>query len=816
MRKTLLNSLLGAAALLSSGVSFAASGGPDGFGYTWKDSNEPGGPAYNWIEIATPAGGSGTLRTAIACDDCHEAGVSLGFNFPYYGTNFNTISMSSNGTVYFENVYLGLSNSCMPGTPGYTMMQYNFIAHMWDDLAPNYQGGVYTQAFPNYFVIEYYDIVPCCSAGDGDTWQVILFRNGNILMQYKELSNQGLQSDFTVGIQNDPATGLQYKCDAAGIPLANGRAILFSPPSFSCTSVSQNLLPPTSAICGSGSVVLSAGNTSIAQMWSTNATTPTITVSSAGSYNVTVLDTNGCSLRDTTNVVVASLPTPSLGSDVTVCGSTVLDANIAGMNYLWSDNSTNQTLTVTSSGTYSVVVTDPATGCTDDDDVIVTVNALPVVALGSDITQCEGTATLDAGNPGQSYLWSDNSSAQTLVVNATGTYYVTVTDISTSCSSADTIDVTINTNPVVNLGADTATCAMAVTLDAGNAGLNFLWSDMSTNQMASAMVSGTYYVDVTDPMTGCMGSDTIDVAINANPVVNLGGDQTQCGGTVTLDAGNPGFIYMWLDSSATQTVTAASTGTYAVVVTDPATGCSGTDSVMVTINATLTVDLGADTTTCGGTVVLDAGPFLSVDFLWSDSTTAQTLTVSTSGSYYVTVVDTATGCTGTDTVSVTINSLPNVTFTLSSGTLCADDASLTLSGGLPAGGTYSGPGVTAGIFDPSVGAGNHTITYMYTDVNGCSNSATQSITVSACVGINEQSADAVRIYPNPSTGLLTIVSGSPENVVTVFNAIGETVMTQQSNTTQVTIDLSAQTNGIYFVQVTNESGTHYEKVVLQK
>lgn len=815
MKKNLLLTLLGAAALISPMASFAASGGPDSYGYTWKDSNEPGGPAYNWIEIATPLGGSGTLRTAIACDDCHEANVPLGFTFPYYGTNMTAVSMSSNGTVYFENVYLGLSNSCMPGTPGYTMTQYNFIAHMWDDLAPNYQGGIYTQQFPNYFVIEYYDIVPCCATGDGDTWEVILFSNGNILMQYKELSNQGLQSDFTVGIQNNPTTGLQYKCDAAGIPLANGRAILFSPPTVNCSTISQNLFPPTTAMCTPASVVLSAGSTSIAQVWSTAATTPTITVNTAGSYSVYTLDVTGCTFRDTTSVVAYTPPVADLGVDQSVCGSTTLDPQVAGMNYLWSDNSTNPTLTVTTSGTYSVVVTDPVSGCTDDDDIIVTINAFPVVALGSDVTQCEGSVTLDAGNPGETFLWSDNSTAQTLVVSASGTYAVTVTSAA-MCSSSDTINVTINSNPVVDLGADTASCATAILLDASNAGLNFQWNDMSTGQTLSAMTSGTYYVDVTDPVTGCMGSDTIDVAINANPTVNLGADQTQCGGSVMLDAGNAGALFMWSDSSATQMITVSSSGTYSVMVTDPLTGCMNSDTVSVTINSTLTVDLGPDTSSCGGTIVLDAGPILFVDFMWSDSTTAQTLTVGTSGSYYVTVTDSATGCTGTDTVVVTINTLPNVTLMMPSSTPCVDDASITLSGGSPAGGTYSGPGVTAGVFDPSVGAGNHTIVYTYTDANGCTNSATQPITVNACVGIAEHETNTVSIYPNPSTGLITIKSNSALNTVTVLNAIGETVMTQQSNTSRIAVDLSAQPDGVYFIQVNNTNGTYFEKVVLQK
>lgn len=812
MKQKTLSSFFAAAALFCSSASFAASGGPDSYGYRWKDSNEPGGPAYNWIEIATPAGGSGTYRNGVNCDDCHEANIPLGFNFPYYGVNMSNIAIGSNGTVYFEDVYLGLSNSCIPGTPSYSMSQYRFIAHLWDDLAPNYQGGVYTQAFPNYFVIEFYDIVPCCSPGDGDTWQVILFSNGNILMQYKELSYQGLFNSFTVGIQNSPSVGLQYKCDAAGYPLASGRAILFSPPTVNCNN-SVSLFPPTTPLCSGGSVVLSAGATSIAQTWSNAATTPTITVNAAGNFHVAALDVTGCTIRDTTSVVVFASPVANLGPDATACGSVTLNPNVANMNYLWSDNSTNATLTVSTSGTYSVVVTDPASGCSDDDQIVVTINPLPVNSLGMDITQCGGPVTLNAGNPGLNYQWNDNSTAQTLNVNASGTYYVTVTNAMTMCSNSDTIMVTINANPVVDLGADTTACGSLV-LDAGNAGMDYLWSDASTSQTLSALMSGVYSVEVTDPATGCATNDTISLTLNSTPVVNLGGDQTHCG-SLLLDAGNPGMDYLWSDNSTMQTLNVTSTGSYAVEVTDITTGCSGWDSAMITINTALVVDLGGDTMFCGTSFVLDAGN-QGASFLWSDNSTSQTLTVSSNGTYYVTVTDPNTGCMGTDTIMATLNALPTVTFSLPPVSPCEDDASLTLSGGAPAGGVYSGPGVTAGSFDPSVGAGTHTITYTYTDANGCPNSATQAITVDACTGIREYAASPISVYPNPSTGVLTIESNSSANIVTVFNTIGETVMAQQMNTSRLVLDLSAQTNGIYFVQVTNANGTYFEKVVLQK
>jgi hypothetical protein len=813
MKKQLLTALACFTLLAPAVTLHAATGGPDTYGYTWIDSNEPGGPVYNWIEIATPEGGSGTYRSGINCDDCHEANIPLGFSFPYYGTPMTTVSIGSNGVVYFENVYLGLSNSCMPGTPGYTMAQYNFIAHLWDDLAPNYQGGIYTQAFPNYFVIEYYNIVPCCATGDGDTWQVILFRNGNILMQYKELSNQGLQSDFTVGIQNNPTTGLQYKCDATGIPLASGRAILFSPPTFNCTSVSQNIFGSNPGFCPGGSLLLSAGPTSIAQSWSTGPVTPTISVNTAGAYSVVVLDTNGCTIRDTANVVAFTAPAANIGPDVTQCGSALLDAGVSGMNYAWSESSVTQTISVTASGMYSVIVTDLSTGCTDNDTVNVLINPLPLNSLGVDVTQCGGMVTLDAGNAGMNYLWDDASVLQTRTVSATGTYYVTVTDPMTSCSNSDTISVVINPVPAVTLGADIIMCGNMVTLDAGNTGLDYLWSDNSTNQTLMVMMSGNYSVDVTDPNTGCTGSDSIAVTLNPNPVVDLGPETAQCGGTVVLDAGNAGANFMWSDSSTTQTLTIDSSALVTVWVTDPMTSCWSYDTINVMINPLPVVSLGSDTILCGSSLVLDAGN-QGMNYLWSDSSAAQTLTITSSGTYAVTVTDPNTLCSSTDVITITLNTLPTVTFTLAAGTICVDDANLTLTGGSPSGGVYSGTSVAAGSFDPSIGAGTYTITYTYTDSLGCSDNATQTVTVSACVGIEEQTTNAVRMYPNPANAALNIESSETENTVTIFNTVGELVFAQQFNS-RMTVDFSTLADGVYVVHVNNAQGNHVQKITVQ-
>jgi len=273
---------------------------------------------------------------------------------------------------------------------------------------------------------------------------------------------------------------------------------------------------------------------------------------------------------------------------------------------------------------------------------------------------------------------------------------------------------------------------------------------------------------------------------------------------------------MWSDSSVAQTLNVSNTGTYYVDVTDPGTGCMGTDTIEVAIHHAVGVTLGNDIEQCGGTATLDAGN-TGLDFLWSDSSTTQMITVSASGMYSVTVTDTTTGCAGMDTISVTIHTPPTVSFTSTVDTVCVDDASFVLSGGSPAGGMYSGTGVSGGNFNPATGAGSYTITYTYTDANSCTDMATHLIVVDACVGFDELALAGVRLFPNPTNGLLNIETGSNETVlVEVLNALGEVIAKEQLSNGLTKLDLSTRSNGLYFVKISIGENSRMEKVLLQR
>ncbi|MEM1321864.1 MAG: hypothetical protein AAGG75_16510, partial [Bacteroidota bacterium] len=218
------------------------------------------------------------------------------------------------------------------------------------------------------------------------------------------------------------------------------------------------------SVCQGSPVVLDAINNSpfaCAFLWSDGSTDAIRTVipMDTTTYSVTITDIHGCTASDERTINTLPLPLVDLGNDTSFCQgqSIMLDAGNAGANFVWSTAETSQTIVVTSSGNYSVTVTD-ANGCSAVDDIDVTVHPLPVVALGNDTAFCSGgVMTLDAGNTGASFVWSTTETSQTIVVTSSGNYSVSVTDAN-GCSAVDDIDVTVHPLPVVALGNDTAFC----------------------------------------------------------------------------------------------------------------------------------------------------------------------------------------------------------------------------------------------------------------------------------------------------------------------------------------------------------------------
>lgn len=311
---------------------------------------------------------------------------------------------------------------------------------------------------------------------------------------------------------------------------------------------------------------------------------------------------------------------------------------------------TGLTLDYVPTGTFTIFVrgeggcVGTAGSCTSESITVVEIKP----NLGTDQQVCNGSITLDAGAGMDSYSWSNGSVNQNINVNTTGVYAVTVTN--GGCSGSDTVSIEVD-ELTVDLGPDQTVCNTNVFLSAGSGADTYTWSNGASSESLTITPSdptGAYSVTVTKG--SCTVSDTVEVNI-IQPQVDLGSDTNVCGSTsLSLDAGTADS-YSWNSGETTQTITISSAGSYAVTVTQ--SGCTASDQISVTFDS-IEVDLGGDIFVCNQNFVeLDAGP--ANRYTWSTTETTQTIQISTSGVYSVSIQK--DGCTDQDTVEVVFQEL---------------------------------------------------------------------------------------------------------------------------------------------------------------
>lgn len=570
-------------------------------------------------------------------------------------------------------------------------------------------------------------------------------------------------------------------------------------------------LPP--AVCQGDTVTLDPGQNFATYLWNDLSTGSTLTVTTDGFYSVSVADSNGCTASGSVLVIFEQVPVVDLGSDLTLCGGSqiTLDAGTGFFTYLWSDGSFGQTLDVTTAGVYSVTVSFGG-GCTGTDEIVVTTE--PFISLGPDATGCSGSdITLDPGSGYTTYLWSNGSTSQTINVNTAGTYTVTVTDIN-GCINSDEIMVSFNTAPVVSLGNDIQTCdGDIIALNAGTGFFNYQWSDGSAGEFIQVSASGTYTVTVTD-FSGCTGTDDINVTFNALPVIQLGNDTVVCNGTtLVLDAGAGLSTYLWSDGSSGQQLSVTPPGSYSVTVTD-VNGCSNTDTINIGTLALPIVSLIGDTTLCDGdSILVDAGSGFTT-YLWSDGSSSQNLNITSAGIYTVTVTD-ANNCQSSSQVQIGYYApLPIPTITQNGNTLISSSPSgnqwYSIPGGLI-------PGATGNTYEPGQ---NGTFYLIVTDtVTGCVSEPSFDY-IFLFDGISETGGLSFGLSPNPVATELNITLGdipAGEVSIQVADLSGKVVISVAENSGPAfKLDLSALSQGVYYVKVATSRSTGVRKVVVAR
>ncbi len=291
-------------------------GGPDAYGHTWIDSDEPNGPVFSWIDITGP----GTPVNLY--DDSYAGPFSIGFPFEFYGTSYNELYIGSNGILTFGSGSSSLGNTGLPDTS----TPNNLIAVWWDDMNPDTGGSVYYyfDASNNYFVVSYIG-VPRYSSYGSHTFQAILYPNGKIKLQYGVMDPGGYYEELrsaTIGIENSSGTdGLQvvynadYMHDSLAIEIDRGW--LFVSPASGVVPPHSNLIAPVTFDGTSLNIGTYTGTVHLSSNDSLNplVNIPVVfNVGSGGTPNIVITPTSFADSLASDSTVSKSLKTKNTGT----------------------------------------------------------------------------------------------------------------------------------------------------------------------------------------------------------------------------------------------------------------------------------------------------------------------------------------------------------------------------------------------------------------------------------------------------------------------------------------------------------------------
>lgn len=532
--------------------------------------------------------------------------------------------------------------------------------------------------------------------------------------------------------------------------------------------------------------------------------------------------------------------TSAMYSVPTVAGATSYTWTVPAGSSVTAGQGTDM-VTITAgatSGTISVTA-DNSCGSSPATTFTLTINPLPAVtATAASGTICDGATETLTASGASSYVWSSGGTAATenVMPSASTTYTVTGTD-GNGCDNTATVSVTVNPLPVVTATVSSLTICAGTndTLTASGA-MAYSWSSggNASVEVFAPVADATVTVTGTDA-NGCMNTASVVITVNALPaVMATAASAALCSGDSTLLTASGAASYSWSTGgmNATEMVVPAGTTTYTVTGND-SLGCSNSSTVTVVVNDNPVVTIvPGPQSGCAPLCVsfTSNGSPSCVTSLWdfadasTDNTQNPVHCFQAGGTYNVSYLCTdANGCTGTMTTPVVVYTAPIATLSAATTSSCLSDGPVTLTGS-PAGGTYSGPGVTGNSYSPATaGLGSHTISYVYADSNGCSDSANVTMTVNACTGIGELGAPgAVTIFPNPNNGAFTlnVNSNTGDLLIEITDLEGRVVFVSTENNVNAgfskEISLDHAATGVYLLKLTANGQQTVQRISVQR
>ena len=582
-------------------------------------------------------------------------------------------------------------------------------------------------------------------------------------------------------------------------------------------------------ICSGEGAALST-NSLGSYLWSTGAETPSITVNTPGNYSVTVSLPNGCSSSASVNVTTASLPTPAISGNTTICqGETATLVATGGTSYQWSAMGQGNSITVTEAGTYTVTATN-AQGCSATASTYVTVNPLPNITISGNTAVCQGNTTTLVANGAQSYLWNTGSTNAAISVGSAGNFIVTgysaqgctssnsvyveiyptyntpvshsmcqgetynffgqnLTNAGTyshtlytqnGCDSIITLTLSVRDLPVVTINGNTTICQGETATLVATGGTSYQWSAMGQGNSITVTEAGTYTVTATNAQ-GCSATASTYVTVNPLPNITISGNTSVCQGNTTTLVANGAATYQWSNGVSGAVNTIGTFGIYTVTGIS-AEGCSNTASATVVVYQLPVLNISGDTELCSGeTTTLTANG--AATYLWNNGTTDAALTTSAAGTYTVIGTD-EHGCYSTASIDVAVN-YPSSTEV----TVVECDS-------------YEWQGITR------TESGDYTWTGQ--TAAGCDSVVTLHLTItpSDTTGIITYNDGIFAVYPNPTSGIVTLqltpetCNRKPE--IQMFDIYGQRLHVMPVRGERTQIDMTSYAPGVYLIKLVGD------------
>jgi hypothetical protein len=328
----------------------------------------------------------------------------------------------------------------------------------------------------------------------------------------------------------------------------------------------------------------------------------------------------------------------------------------------------------------------------------------------------------------------------------------------------------------------------------------------------TANESGEYEVYVQSDLFACTDTSTVvQLTVNALPLVTaLITDEIICEGESVVLTGQGALTYTWNNGASDNVSFSPSASANYTVVGEDANGCENTASIYLTVNPLpLVVANVTDTAICEGQNIIFYGSGAQ-SYTWNNSiVNGASVMLMNSGTFDLVGTD-VNGCTNTDNVSVVVNTVPSISLGADT-TICTYNAPLDLS----VAGTYASYSWNTGASTASIEV-NQTGSYALTvtAANGCTDSDAILVILDPCLGV-EDLTNIINVYPNPSSGIVTMNFGKEisNGTVELIDAQGRVVLMNQVNGENHTLDISSFATGIYTVVLIDDKVAQQVRII---